>query len=63
MRDEGYGAGRNTFEGYDNWNVDRVTIATPRTCVEGIQLLNQTRRPLVRFTGGDTSRRFTIKRS
>lgn len=54
------GAPRNIFETYDNWNVDRVRVVTPETCSDGVQLINKTGRPLVRFTGGDTFRKYPI---
>lgn len=56
------GAPRNIGEGYDNWNVDRVRVVTPQTCSTKT-LLRKTgrpRRPLVRFTGGNTFKRFSI---
>jgi hypothetical protein len=61
LRIEHDGAPRNPFEGYDNWNVDRVRVVTPETCSAGVQLINRTGQPLVRFTGGDTFRKYPIK--
>lgn len=60
LRIEHDGAPRNFGEGYDNWNVDKVTVVTPETCSSGLQLINQTGRPLVRFTGGDTFKKYPI---
>ncbi|WP_427158817.1 hypothetical protein ACQFX9_23175 [Aliinostoc sp. HNIBRCY26] len=60
LRIEHSGAPRNPFDGYDNWNIDRVRIATPESCSAAVQLVNRTGRPLVRFTGGDTFRKYPI---
>lgn len=60
LRIEHDGKPRRFGDGYDNWDIDRVTVVTPETCSAAVQLLSTTGRPLVRFTGGDTFRKYTI---
>jgi hypothetical protein len=60
FRIEHDGAPRNVFDSYDNWNINRVRVFTPETCLQGVQLINRTARPLVRFTGTDTFRKYPI---
>ncbi len=60
LRIEHDGAPRNPFESYDNWNVDRVRVVTPEACSDAVQLINKIGRPLVRFTGGDTFRKYSV---
>ncbi|MBW4670883.1 MAG: hypothetical protein KME60_26535 [Cyanomargarita calcarea GSE-NOS-MK-12-04C] len=60
LRIEHDGAPRDVFQGYDNWNVDRAIVATPEACSTEVQLINKTGRPLVRFTGADTFRKYPI---
>lgn len=58
LRIEHDGAPRNVGEGYDNWNLDRVRVVTPETCSTPVQLINE--RPQLRFTGGNTFKKFPI---
>jgi hypothetical protein len=60
LRIEHDGKPRRFGDGYDNWNIDRVRVATPEICSAAVQLLSRTGRPLVRFTGGDTLRKYPI---
>ena len=48
------GAPRRFPDGYDNWNVDAVSVATPRVCSGGLSVASAVGRPWVRFTGGKT---------
>jgi hypothetical protein len=50
------GAPRNVFESYDNWNVNRIQVATPRICQPELQLANASGSPFFRFTGAQTFR-------
>ena len=59
------GAPRNVLDSYDNWNIDAVRVAVPGVCHPGMTILNQSGRPLVRFTGAKTflESRFSIPAS
>jgi hypothetical protein len=48
------GAPRNVFDGYDNWNVDRVNVTTPTICSNSTTIARGLGRPWVRFDGGRT---------
>ncbi len=48
------GAPRRALDGYDNWNVEAVSVTTPRICTGGISIASSSTRPFVRFTGGKT---------
>jgi hypothetical protein len=58
LRIEHDGAPRRFPDGYDNWNLDRVRVVTPETCSPTLLLINE--RPQLRFTGGNTFRKFPI---
>jgi hypothetical protein len=55
------GAPRNFPDGYDNWNVDRVSVNTPELCNKGVALAAKSGRPWMRFTGGQTFKTFTLQ--
>lgn len=54
------GAPRRPFDGYDNWNVDSLSVTTPEVC-SSISLANLSGRPWVRFTGGKTFETMTLR--
>lgn len=47
------GNGRNAFEGYDNWNLDRIRVifVDPTTSPQQTVLLDLSGQPLIRFSG------------
>jgi hypothetical protein len=55
------GAARNFPDGYDNWNVDTLSVNTPEICNDGITLAAPSGRPWMRFTGGKTFKTFTLR--
>jgi hypothetical protein len=54
------GATRRFPDGYDNWNVDRAIVHTPKVCNNGISLAAEAGSPWMRFTGGETFKQFTL---
>ncbi|MBU6345914.1 MAG: hypothetical protein KGR70_11530 [Cyanobacteria bacterium REEB494] len=48
------GAPRRFPDGYDNWNVDAMSVTTARVCSGGLSVASATGSPWVRFTGGKT---------
>ncbi len=54
------GAPRRFPDGYDNWNLESIRVATPRVCSGG-RLLTSARRPAVRFTGAKTFERVPFR--
>lgn len=56
------GAPRRFPDGYDNWNVDNISVSTPKTCSGGVSLASIRKRPWVRFTGGKTFATIPLRR-